>query len=104
MKELAISRFATDASNRLRVYVRVPFGSEEFVYRHASSVRWDRHEQCFYCLPVDAWTIVEEFLHIREAVARELGCTLTIDHLTRLDLPSVAASELMQRIDFNVRL
>jgi len=54
------------------------FPDYAFVYRDASSIRWDSTDYELYCLPVDGFTLADEFAQIRSAVLNEYGDNLML--------------------------
>ena len=88
MRQVLIDRIFLDAGGRLRVRPRPPEAPNyAFIYRDASSVRWDAADRVLYMLPVEEFTPAQEFTRILSAVQREYGHPLVIDSSTTLDVP-----------------
>lgn len=96
MGDVPISRIAVDAIGRLRVYPRPTNVDYEFIWRDASSVRWDATDRSLYVLPVDGFTIIDEFRQIRNAVKGEYGDSLVVDSSTNFAVPAEAESKLRE--------
>lgn len=82
MGKVAISRIAQDATGRLRVYPWAEEVDYAFIWRDASSVRWDESDRSLYVLPVEGFTLVDEMRQILRAVEGEYGDTLIVDPAT----------------------
>jgi hypothetical protein len=87
MGNVSISRIALDAAGKLRVHPRPINVDYAFIWRDASSVRWDEADRSLYVLPVDGFTIVDELQQILKAVNGEYRDSLLIDESTIFDVP-----------------
>ncbi len=93
MANVIIQRIAFDADGQLRVY---PPGRENYLYiwRAAKSVRWDDEDRSLYVLPVEDFTVVDDFNQIIKAVREEYGVRLVIGETTAFDLPAEMVAQL----------
>jgi hypothetical protein len=96
MGDVAISRIALDATGKLRVYPRPPNVAYPFIYRDASSVRWDETDRSLYVLPVDGFSVVDELRQIKKAVNGEYGECLVVDDSTVFAVPPEAERKLRE--------
>jgi hypothetical protein len=96
MGDVAITRIAFDAVGKLRVYPRPPNADYSFIYRDASSVRWDETDRSLYVLPVDGFTVVDELRQILKAVNGEYGEYLVVDDSTVFAVPANVESKLRE--------
>jgi hypothetical protein len=92
MRAIAIQRVDLDSQNRLGVYPSD--GDYSFIWRDASSVRWDAAAKRLFVLPVDGFSNTDEFLQIIKAVKNEYGIILVMDDSTLFDVPDALAHEL----------
>jgi hypothetical protein len=89
-------RIILDASGRLRVYPDlIPTANYDWIYRDASSVRWNDADRSLHVLPVDGFTPVDELNSIVSAVEREYGEHLVINAETIFDVPRKLAERLV---------
>ena len=97
MDNVVIQRIAFDTDGRLRVY---PSGGDySFIWRDASSVRWDDDDRSLYVLPVKDFTIADDFNQIVKAVRGEYGTRLVVDETTVFDVPETTQAELRKVSD-----
>jgi hypothetical protein len=96
MSIVAIDRIALDSSGRLRVYPRLAGAGYDYIYRDATSVRWDTSDRGLYVLPVDGFTPLDEFNQIISAVAREYRDSLVIEESSILDIPTELVEKLRE--------
>jgi hypothetical protein len=96
MSEVAISRIALDTAGSLRVYPRPASVDYEWIWRDASSVRWDEADRSLYVLPVDGFTAVDEFRQIIKAVKGEYLDSLFVDESTDFAVRAELAGELRE--------
>jgi len=83
MRQVPIQRMHLDANGRLRLQPdELPDGGYEWIYRDASSVRWDADKQELYMLEVPGFTPEREFNQIISAVQREYGQNLLLTDST----------------------
>jgi hypothetical protein len=94
MGDVAISRMAFDAAGKLRVYPRPTNIDYAYIWRDASSVRWDEIDRSLYVLPVGGFNVVDELRQIIKAVKGEYGDSLFIDGSTIFDVPLETACRL----------
>ena len=96
MADVAISRVALDAAGKLRVYPRPPNVDYAFIWRDASSVRWDESDRSLHVLPVDGFEVADEFGQILKAVNNEYGDRLIVDDATVFAVPTYAEGKLRE--------
>jgi hypothetical protein len=96
MGDVAISRIALDAAGKLRVYPRPPNVDYAFIWRDASSVRWDEADRSLCVLPVDGFALVDELRQIIKSVNGEYGDRLIVDDSTVFAVPTEAESKLRE--------
>ena len=96
MGDVGISRIALDEAGRLRVYPRLNSRDYAFIYRDASSVRWDEADRSLYVLPVDGFTVVDEHRQIIKAIKGEYGDSLFVDESTVFAVRPEVADELRE--------
>jgi hypothetical protein len=95
MSEVIIQQVRLDANRRLRLRPTLSQSSDyKFIWRNASSVRWDELTGELYVLDVPEFTPVDEFKQIIRAVAREYRQQLIVSSTTvYIDVPpDMAAS------------
>jgi hypothetical protein len=81
MSEVAIQYVRLDSDGRLRLRPSGP-STYPYIYRDASSVRWDERNRELYVLEVPGFDVPAEFKQIIAAVAREYGDRLVLSPLT----------------------
>jgi hypothetical protein len=96
MSNVAISRIALDAAGKLRVYSRATSPDYAFIWRDASSVRWDETDRSLYVLPVDGFTVIDELRQIVRAVEGEYRDSLFVDDSTAFAVPLDLESKLRE--------
>jgi hypothetical protein len=99
MKEVNIQRVSLDPHRRLRV---LPTSSRpsgyDYIYRDASSVRWDDLCGELYVHDAPEFSTVDEFQQIVAAVAREYGDQLMLSSSTSyVAVPSDVITALRER-------
>lgn len=88
-----IRRIALDPGGRLRVYPSGD-GDYSYIWRDASSVRWDSEDHSLYVLPVKYFTLADDLNQIIKAVRGECGTQLVTDTTTVFDVPPEMTPQL----------
>jgi hypothetical protein len=86
-----------DTAGRLRVYPRL-IGNKNysFIWRDASSMRWDDVDRFLYVLPVDDFDAADELRQIVRAVKGEYGDYLFTDSSTEFAVPDDVVCRLRE--------
>jgi hypothetical protein len=80
---VAIEKIALDESGLLCVQPgKSRFPDYRFIWRSATSVRWDDESRALYALPIKEFSPTDYLLQIVPAVQSEYGVTLTIQKET----------------------
>jgi len=83
MPVITIERARLDANGQLRLKpAGQPAFEYSYIWRSASSVRWDGAAAEFYVLPIDGFTPTHEWRQILSAVKSEFGLLLEIADAT----------------------
>jgi len=96
MNNVIINRIELDDAGHLRIYPGMEKKGYEYIWRSASSVRWDAVDHSLFVLPIDGFTLFDEFLQIVSAVESEYDDRLLIDSGTHLYVDGELAKSLMQ--------
>lgn len=96
MSNVAISHIDLDVAGKLHVHPRPINVGYTFIWRDASSVRWDESERILYVLSIRDFNVIDELRQILNAVKREYGDTLFCDKFTTFNVPAELESELRQ--------
>jgi hypothetical protein len=96
MKTVTIEEVGIGPDSRLYVKASLaPSADYSFIWRDATSVRWDEKNRRLYVLPVKGFSPVDDYRQILAAVLGEYGDRLVLAQSTIfLDVPQELASEL----------
>jgi hypothetical protein len=81
MSEVLVQSIAVDSRGRLRV--QLANSSYGYIWRDASSVRWDDSTSELYVLHVPGFDALAQFKQISSAVKREYGDHLVLSSSTK---------------------
>ena len=98
--EVIIQQVGLDSNHRLRLRpATLRSAGYDYIWRDASSVRWDGLNGEFYVHEAPEFTPLDEFKQIVAAVAREYGETLIFSPSTVfVDVPSSLITALRESI------
>jgi hypothetical protein len=98
MREVAIQKIYVDPNGRVRLRP-TPTVDYSFIWRDATSVRWDSSTGELYVLEIPCLDAIAEFKKMKEAVKREYGDELILLPSTEYDNIPVDLAVAMQTAD-----